>query len=368
MKIHYSFPDFFIGIILFTLLGGCMNKPLNSLPVATQNTPTNTPPVATQNVPTNTPPIEPTQTLMMHPPQSYFGLIPGKSTKSEVLEKWGNPNVIRVYEDYESLHYYKDGSFEFFLVEDGILQAISSTDHESRIQSDGHPATVSDLTNLFGPPDVITPIPNNPIYVFPSYGVAVCGDLWFFQYFIPMRLEEYESIWGKYPLGNDPFPLIPSVEQVGIIPGKSTKEDVEKLIGTPDLIVKENKYLTMIYLFEPNAYGQLMIFINKQNYVDSMSVTEIQMEIFFKDVVEKYGNPDVIQFMPDEEGNKYGRQGLVYLRQGIKFSSNCYLYDCKNIPGKARVIAKWYFNPMSLDEYKEYSPESDFAEWRGFTD
>jgi hypothetical protein len=105
---------------------------------------------------------------------SYRGITPGVSRKSDVLAKWGEPNVIRRYEAYESLHYFIDRKREYFLIKNDIVQAVTSSAEENWLVRDGRPATDEDLQQALGAPEMITPTLGGFFrQVFPEYGLAV---------------------------------------------------------------------------------------------------------------------------------------------------------------------------------------------------
>jgi len=194
--------------------------------------------------------------------------------------------------------------------------------------------------------------------------------------FEPASLQEYQAIWGKLPLGSDPFPLIPSVESIGITPGHTTRSEIAQLLGTPDRIVNQDRGEPWWYFMEPDTFGRLNIFFNEDDEVESMSIAPFYQSpqpLFFEDMVKQYGPPELIELSPSFEGSKYERQSLVYPNRGLRISTVCLTPDCNAVRRNAQVVEKYYFQPKTLEEYKtqfhnlqDPAHEPMYIEWHGF--
>jgi hypothetical protein len=306
----------------------------------------------------------------------YQGITPGISHKSDVLAGWGTPNVIRTFDKFESLHYFDGSIEEFVLVQNGVVRAITSNVLWRQLARVSYAATMESLSQTLGTPEVITPTIGDPIKVFPGYGLAADG--FYAQVFEHASLQEYQAIWGKLPLGlgYDPFPLISSVDAVGITPGQTTRSEVAQLLGTPDRIVYQDRGEPWWYFVEPDMLGRLNIFFNEDDEVESMSIAPFYQSprpLFFEDMVKQYGPPEIIELAPSFEGYKYERQALVYPNRGLRISTVCLTPDCNAVRRNARVIEKYYFQAEMLEEYKtqfhnlqDPAHEPTYTEWHGF--
>jgi hypothetical protein len=315
---------------------------------------------------------------------SYWGIIPGVSHKIDVLAQWGEPNVVRQYEDYESLHYfirlheYESPEEEYFLVKDDIVQAITSTDTRAWLLYEGRAAKLEDLAEFLGEAEVVTPVvgPPEQIRVFPGYGLAVSrvmgsavgeGDIHIYRFFVPTSLQEYQKLWGQYPLGVDPFPLIPNVASVGIRPGRTTQDQVRQLLGVPDRISPGDDGASWwTYYVEPDLQGRLSLYFLSSGILNDMNITNPALYVNQEEVVQRYGTPDAIRLSPDFEGRKYFAQSFLYLRRGLEVISVCPTSACDIVKRDTRVAWKEYTVPTTLEEYRNKYPESAFIEWHGF--
>lgn len=297
--------------------------------------------------------------LIPNQPLSYNGILPGKSTREEVEALRGSPKVIRKYGEYESLHYSTSG-LEYFLLKEGVVQTITSElyANSSRKGFSGF----KELNQRFSNAVVITPTFGSSTWVLPEFGLAfsVYGT---YQFFVPMSVEEYKSLWGSYPLGKDPFLPIPSVEAVGITPGKTTQREVETLLGLPD-----ESDAIWLYELEPDLLGKLWISFDSNGFVKNMTVDEIQRTFTVEEAISQYGQPDILQLMPGFEGHQYSGLALVYLKRGLRIASSCFADSCEIVKRDARIDQKWFFQPATLAEYKKIFPDSTFIQWERFDD
>jgi hypothetical protein len=354
---------YFVLIVALTILvDACSMRNTTSQPISDQTvTSTIQPPGDVANMAADRPP-------------SYQGITPGVSHKRDVLAKWGNPNVIRTHKEYKSLHYFSDYGIEmYFLVKNDVVWAVTSNDPKYWLTRDGNPATVDDLSQLLGSSDVITPTFGYPIRAFPRYGLAISKHSvpFPYQFFMPTNLQEYQALWGEFPLGYDPFPLIPSVEAVGINPGETTREQVAQLLGNPDYIAFEDRNVPWLYYLEPDMLGRLRVFFNADDIVENMAIKPLyqtHQTLLLEDAVNSYGEPDILQLIPGFEGQKYETLALLYLDRGLRVATRCVTSTCEIVKRDAKVNQKWYFQPTTLAEYQAAfpDPEAAFVEWHGF--
>ncbi|MFZ6031297.1 MAG: hypothetical protein ACOYYS_26605 [Chloroflexota bacterium] len=308
-----------------------------------------------------------TEALSLERPWSYRGLTPGISRKSDVLAQLGQPNTIRSYADYESLHYFLEQNRPaYILLKNGLVQAITSRDSGNRPLNADYPDALSRLTEMLGEPVQFETDLGSLVSVFPKNGIAI--SLSWYQYFVPTELRDYQNTWGTWGLEHDPFPLIPSLESAEIIPGQSTAERVGELLGAPDKIVVEKDRETWFYFLESDTWGQLEISFNTDHTVKTAAVDSLRKTINFETTVAQYGPPDTVQRLLDEEGQKYGSLALVYLSRGIRFAARCPDRACQGVRRSDRVEQKWYFEPTELPEYQAMFSQSDVAPWQGFDD
>ena len=86
---------------LGVLMGACSTPPVTQTPVAIK-------------------PIYVADLVADRP--GYQGITPGTSSRHDVLEKWGDPNVTRTHAEFESLHYFDRASQQvFFLIKDDVV-------------------------------------------------------------------------------------------------------------------------------------------------------------------------------------------------------------------------------------------------------
>ena len=299
---------------------------------------------------------------------TYRDITPGFSKEIDVINQWGEPNVIREYGMYKSLHYFDNWIREYVLVKNDVVQAITSNDRDNWLLQDARPANLEDLTKSLGSPDVIMPMFGLPTKVFTNYGVAVSdypSRVQTYQFFAPTSFREYQELWVEFPLGFDPFPLIPSVEATQIKPGATTREQVMSLLGNPDRIVSEESDIPWWYEIEPDGWGRLYISFSENDVVETMTISEFRKAILLEEIITLFGIPDTLQIMPDEHG-VYKIQAFLYLEHGLRVSTNCIDESCEIVKRDANVIQKWYFQPKSLEEYQVFFPDSKFVEWPGF--
>jgi hypothetical protein len=302
----------------------------------------------------------------------YRNIIPGVSSKQDVINEWGEPNVIRTYESYKSLHYFYTGQMEYVLIKDEIVHTITTSVRELIVYK-GRSAQMQDLSELLHIPEVITYPFGTPTQVFPGFGLAVSGfpsNIQAYQFFAPSNFQEYQNLWGNYPIKYDPFPLIASVDEVGIKPGTTTREQLSLLLGNPDRIVFEDPNDPWLYDLEPDLLGRLRVSFNDNDTVQYMGTDGGTKGILLEEIINSFGTPDVIQLLPDEHGSKYGygSLGLVYLERGLRVATNCVTETCAIVKRDERVNQKWYFQPTSLEAFQQIVPESDFIDWQGFQD
>jgi hypothetical protein len=195
-----------------------------------------------------------------------------------------------------------------------------------------------------------------------------------------MSLQEYQELWGDHPLECDPFPLIPSVEDVGIKAGETTRAQVEQLLGPPDRIVVEDPNAPWdynapwVYYVEPDLLRTLDIFFDSDDVVEHMKISSgfaSPRQISLNDIVDRYGEPDILELLRSEDGLGYESLWFVYLSRGMEVATHCVSQTCDIVRRDARVIRKWYFEPTTLEEYKAQFPAgsdyaSTFIEWHGF--
>lgn len=346
--------------ILWALLGACGTR--NIIPQSSLDL---------TDTPTTQPRVDITDLIAGQAP-SYQGIIPGISHKRDVLVQWGEPNVIRTHEGYESLHYFNSGIEEYFLIKEDVVQAITSNAQQSWLTRDGRPITVDDLSRVLGVWEIITPTFGFTTLVFPSYGLAVSQNFVPspYQIFVPMSFREYQALWGRFPLGYDPFPLIPSVESVGIKPGQTTRDQVAQLLGNPDRIVFEDPNDPWLYYIEPDTLGGLDIFFNADGIVEYMAISpyRVTQPLLLEDAVNQYGQPDMLQLIPGFEGQKYATLALLYLDRGLRVATRCITPICDIVKRDAVVEQKWYFQSTTLAEYQAAFPDPNVAyiKWHGF--
>ena len=369
MKVVYWSAQIAIFAILASLLGSCGGESVTPPPSGPYQTATSIP----------LPLLVDIGELVPSRPPSYWGITPGVSYKQDVLEQWGEPNVVRRYEKYESLHYFtrtqNDSTIveEYFLIKDGTVEAVTFTAYRVRLAVDGQLASLDDLKGILGAPDIITPAIglSLPTWVFADYGLAVSrimGDrIYMYQFFVPMDFRRYRALWGKYPLGVDPFPLIPGIETVGINPGQTVRKQVEESLGPPDRVIYEDPNDPWLYYIEPDTEGRLFIYFDSDGVVTDMFVNNIQIEMSLGEIVQKYGPPDAVQFIPGMEGQQYYRQSLLYLNRGLVITAVCPTSACSLLQNTP-ISQKWYLQPTTLEEYRKDFPGSAFMEWHGFND
>ncbi len=359
-------------ILLAALLIGISATACRAPSTPAQLTGASTPAVATPTI-TITPTITPVVTPIPLPieyvlsdampltgqPLDYSGIVPGKSTRADVISRRGPPNVTRRYRDYESLHYFTNGQ-EYFLLQDGIVQAITSSKM-------GGYGVFEDLEKKFPSATRLTPDFGAPTWALPTQGLAF--SLYTYQFLKPMTLAEYTALWNHYPLGVDPFPLIPSVETVGVMPGKTTRSELESRLGTPDIQVAQDQNAPWIYDVEPDLLGRLDVFFNGRDVVRNMSITaSMRMPRYtLEDAVNQYGEPDWVQLIPGWEAGGEGTQALLYLPRGLRVGAACYPPACSVVDRSSPVVQKWYFQPTTLDEYRKDFGHSQFVPWHGFS-
>ena len=305
---------------------------------------------------------------------NYQGITPGVSHKQDVIAYWGAPNVVRVSGEFESLHYFNGFVAESFLVKNDIVQAVTSGALGRQLITGSYIAGIASLSQTLGAPAIFTPtLLEAPIWVFPNYGLAISGLT--AQLFEPTDLESYKEQWGRLPLEYDPFPLIPSVETVGIKPGVTTRAEVAQLLGTPDRIVFQDRGAPWWYFVEPDMLGRLNIFFSANDKVEAMYIAPFYQNprpLHFEDMVKQYGLPEIVQLSPGFEGGRYERQTLVYPGRGLSISTVCSTPACDVVKRDARVVQKAYFLPKTLEEYEApsryLSPayQSAYLEWHGF--
>jgi hypothetical protein len=367
-KIYYhSYSQWFC--VVWFLLGACTDTGLTPTP---SNLNRAQPDLEITTQPTLPVPMLNLEEIASGQAMSYRNIIPGLSHKQDVINQWGEPNVIRTHESYESLHYFSSGSMEYVLIQDGNVQAITSKAREIIVYQ-GLPAEMEDLSDRLQAPNIITYTFRTPVYVYPDFGLAVSGfpkNIQVYQFFAPTNFQEYQNLWGKYPIEYDPFPLIPSVDSVAIEPGTTTREQLALLLGNPDRIVFEDPNAPWLYDLEPDFLGRLDIFFNNDDTIRYMGTSGGTKPILLEEIINSFGSPDIIQLLPDEHGIKYGygSLGLVYLERGLRVATNCVPQTCEVVKKDARIEQKWYFQPTSFEEYKQIFPESAFIDWQGFSD
>lgn len=307
---------------------------------------------------------------------TYQGITPGISLKGDVLSWRGEPNVVRTYNEYESLHYFGDftnPTEEYFLIKDDVVQAVTSNDRRSWLGYRNHPATLADLTEVLSNSEVLTPTFGYSTLVFPSHGIAVSKGVtpYMYQYFVPVSLDEYESLWGEFPLGYDPFPVIPSLEMVGIKPGQTTREQVAQLLGNPDRVLSEDHGTPWLYYVEPDMLGQFRVFFTPDGIVEHMTISRLYSvphPPLLGDVVQRYGPPDLLQLIPGFESKEYETLALLYLDRGLQVSTRCITPTCEIVRRDLIVGQKTYFQSQTLAEYQATfpNPNAIYIEWHGF--
>lgn len=338
----------------------------------------------------STPPATPTPTavkffdlveLTAGRPPSYEGISPGVSTKHDVLNRWGEPNVIRTHGAFESLHYFGESTQEFFLVKDGIVQAVTSDAIlEEQIWREGYTSVMEDLDRALGPhQEITTTLFEGSVSMFPAYGLAVSGPVC--QLFDPTSQPEYQTLWGwgKLRLAYDPFPLIPSVDTVGITPGQTTRAQVAQLLGNPDRIVYEDPGVSWLYYVEPDLLRWLFVFFDMDDQVTGMAISEgyasrqVPRLAHLEETVKQYGAPEGLLLVTGE-GGKYEIQVILYPTRGLWVAVMCPTPDCNTVTRDSIISRKVYFPPQTLAEYQtEYRNQrpdsgSAFIEWPGFSE
>jgi hypothetical protein len=361
MKIAYRVTLIIAFCALGLGLAACMETQIAQQPNLVRETPTIQLPLSITD-------------LQVGQAPNYQGITPGISHKNDVLAQWGEPNVTRGFQSFESLHYFNGFAQESFLIKNDVVQAVTSNVLGKQLARDGYSATTEAISQVLGLPTVITPtVLGDPIWAFPKYGLALSGST--AQLFEPMNLQEYQDLWGKLPLGYDPFPLIAGVEDAGIKPGVTTRSEVMQLLGTPDRIVHQDRDTPWWYFVEPDMLGRLHIFFSADDRVESMSIAPFYQSpqpLLLGDVVKHYGPPELLELTLGPDGSNYERQSLVYLERGLRVSAACSTQDCKVVRRTAPVVEKYYFQPKTLEQYKsEFHGENTahepaYIEWRGF--
>lgn len=295
---------------------------------------------------------------------SYYGIVPGISTKKDVELLRGTPNVVRKHSTYESLHYFTNKK-EYFLLKDGIVQSVT-TDATRRPAARGGTLYSTTLDKKFADFITIEPMFGPPTKVLPDLGLAY--SVFGYQFFVPMPIQEYREMWGSYPLEIDPFPLMPSVDDKKITPGQTTRAEVGKLLGMPDRIVSENQNSPWLYDVEPDLWGQLRVSFDSNDQVKSISIEGTEKMYTFENAVNQYGEPELVQFIPASQEQPYVNQALLYLKRGLRIIAACspFQSNCDLVKRNAKVYDKWYFQPMSREDYEKQFPDSTFMEWHGF--
>lgn len=358
MGFPYRFPGALQITVLWLLLVACISENVKS---ATIPVPTVQPTEQSTNIDV--------ENLVAGDSLTYKGVTPGISHKRDVIEQWGEPNVIRAFENYESLHYFYGFTKKYVLIQNDVVQAITWTSRQDVLERNGQEAQLEDLIALLGEPEIITPPFGLPTQVFPDYGIAVADYAVFiqsYQFFIPTSFQDYQNLWGELPLSHDPFPLAPSVEAAGIQPGITAREEVAALLGNPDRINFEDENAPWWYTAEPDLWGRLFVVFTAHDLVDSLYIIEVKKKVTLGEIVNTYGLPDTLQLIPGFEGMKYETLALVYLERGLRIATTCVLPSCEIVKQESLVGQKWYFPAKTMEEYQAIFPESVFLEWHGF--
>lgn len=361
MKIAYRVTLIIAFCASWLILVACMETQTAQQPDLVRETPTMQLPVSVTD-------------LQVGQALNYRGITPGVSHKHDVLAQWGEPNVTRSSQSFESLHYFNGFAQESFLIKDDVVQAVTSNVLGRQLARDGFSVTTDAISQALGLPTVITPtVLGDPIWVFPKYGLALSGST--AQLFEPMDLQKYQELWGKLPLAYDPFPLIASIEDAGIKPGVTTRSEVMQLLGTPDQIVHQDRGTPWWYFVEPEMLGRLHIFFGADDRIESVSIAPFYQSpqpLRLEDVVKCYGAPELLELTLGPDGSNYERQSLVYPERGLRVSTACSTQDCRVVRRTAPVVEKYYFQPKTLEQYKAEFPGENsthkpaYIEWHGF--
>lgn len=179
-----------ISVVLFLGLGGCgPAQPEQAEPAQ----------------PEQVEPVKPEQAE----PIKLKGVIPGKTTRDEVINNLGEPVTSQMEEGMEALEYPSAHELmpNVVLIKDGVVvltgTALSVADN----------VTVSGIIAKYGEPDKKTYslyAQWTLTYIYPNRGLALIVDeaqdiVFFEQCFIPMSVEEYMQTWGKDLPLEDPY-------------------------------------------------------------------------------------------------------------------------------------------------------------------
>jgi hypothetical protein len=141
-------------------------------------------------------------------------------------------------------------------------------------------------------------------------------------------------------------PVIP--EMPGITPGKSTEQDVMRVLKEP---AKQGPVGVYTLYFYPSPGGNM--FIPYEIYFKDSTVRLViitTMEDNLKSVLAKYGQPEQVTW----SGSSPFEWTRLYIFASRGFAVTA---DAWKSPSAAPLLERWYFEPMSVEQFVK--------EWRG---
>ena len=137
------------------------------------------------------------------------GILPGKTTREEVVALLGEPVAVETDGSLETLLYASSiyGQFNSVVIQDNLVRLVSAA------SSVDDPPAWSAIKKQYGEPAHTTYSnyqQGSMTYIYPDWGLAFIAsqapDLVYIQEcFIPITLDEYMNTWGKLLPIEDPF-------------------------------------------------------------------------------------------------------------------------------------------------------------------
>jgi len=347
-----------LGVLFAILAGslwfGCRDKPA-LVPTSTLTL-------------TSAPILPPVATGTPVPAPGWRGITPGKTTRAQVLQVLGAPNTVKTWEDLEVFRYYHvDDPRHFPLVHDkvvlhdGIVQMLLiHVENEADFPPlDLHRAEKEVVYG--GSPNL------DKGFLYPQWGILVLANqatidgpyTWsYVQFFVPMSLPQYMATWGQYYPRDDPFPIkFPGrPDQMGIIPGRTTRGDILDLYGQPDYTVKgsfpwdSHKLVEHCIYYLPRTFADLYDFYFEDDVVVAVEIDLQTGEYTLGEAIDKYGMPEIVLrkytgFRQYMWAFCFPEAGGVLRVPGISRSTQ--------LPSQRSDMVSWMcvFPPMSVEEF-----------------
>jgi len=326
----------------------------------------------------------------------WRGIIPGKTTSQEVLEQLGMPNTRHRYQDLEAWNYYfgdygEQSDFCRLIFRSNVVQLVTVGTFNNVIESlEQYLHTLGKAEHEI---EFQAGVYRTITYVYAQRGLALTGlgdEVMYKQYFLPISLDEFMASWGRYYPEQIPFRRgVPTrLEDLEVVPGQTTKGQLEKLLGSPDRIGVTTNYgyptkyqasgkegLDYFSYLLPWAQGgcpdltflfsgdTLVLFACPRDYSAEMRT--------LGDVVEKFGQPDGYY----EEGGVEYRfkvshifRRFVFAQKGLTVVSSSTFSGPKS---QDSFFGFLFSEPMTLEEYQKvwnggWFEKPVFVSWKGF--